>query len=71
MVYTSPSRFGCSTPLRMHKFLDHLDTFIDNGHEGDTFDGDNHAAMFLVREKNFEGKARTVKNGEMRQLEAS
>eukprot|EP00913_Durusdinium_trenchii_P011743 g11029.t1 len=42
--------------IKMHKFLDHLDTFIDNGHEGDTFDGDNHAAMFLVREKNFEGK---------------
>jgi len=37
------------------KLLSHFDTFLENARPGKKFDGENHAAVFLVREKHFEG----------------
>ena len=37
------------------KLLNHFNTFLENARRGKKFDGENHAAVFLVKEKHFEG----------------
>ena len=37
------------------KLLSHFETFLENARPGKKFDGENHAAVFLVKEKHFEG----------------
>ena len=44
--------FGKFTLL---KLLNHFNTFLENARRGKKFDGENHAAVFLVKEKHFEG----------------
>ena len=40
---------------RLLELLSHFDTFFENARPGKKFDGENHAAVFSVREKHFEG----------------